>query len=173
MKKFLFLLFFMSSLMSYSRTFEVAYIKSAVNKNFCIDLAGGVPGYGKNIHCWSFWGGDPQKWVLQPLGRNIYMIRSYQDPNYFIAYEAGAPDGPHSLKLLDDKTWKWNRQGKWYITGSNGWNRIKNWENNYWVWDLVDGNARGGTDIRLWQNNNSNAQLWYFERVGYTDIWWL
>ncbi len=50
-------------------------IRSAMNKNYVIDVAGGSRNNGTNIHLWSYHGGTNQQFVISHVRNGYYSIK--------------------------------------------------------------------------------------------------
>lgn len=140
------------------------------NGGLYIDVSGGVKKTNANINMWINNGGDNQKFkfvlsneVSDNIEGGIYEITSALDEkrNFTIS----GPAINNSKVVFNDKTslplQKWSIRKK-----ENGYYVISSAVNNSKVLDVANSGQKNGTNVLLWQNNNSSNQEWILQESG-------
>lgn len=144
---------------------ELYSITSATNTSQSLDVAGGGTSNGTNVQTYKSNNTDAQKWYLKSDGDGYYHIEaknSYLDLNI-------SNDNINTWEESDVSSQKFkftksdlNIYEKSY---EDGYYQIASVINDNLVLDAASGVTGNNTNVWLYSNNNSNAQIWYFKYI--------
>lgn len=127
------------------------FIGTKLNTNKVLDIASGKISENTNIQIYETNSTLAQKWYIKYIDNGYYAILSNKDENYALTSESlnSSNIKINSFNNLDTQRWiiRDNGNGYFSIMNKNG-NSI----------DILYGQSSNGTNVQLYQNNNSNAQ---------------
>ena len=137
--------------------------------NSCLDLAGGSTADGTNIQLWSSNSTKAQiftlnylpSFVAQNLGEHFYAnIINQKSGKAIVPTGDNAGDNVVLSTLNGNLLYKWEfiRQGDWSY-------KIVNNHSGKFL-DVNGGYSDDGTNIKVYDSHDTDAQLWYFKAVG-------
>lgn len=140
------------------------YIRSSVDPNYVIDVFECRAENLNNVHLWSYYAGESQKWYLEHVGRfdgkGVYKIHSALDYDYVLDL---APNTGNVCLYedcsLDSQKWLLKKSGK------NTYNIECYYNNGLEMLDLDGAIAVDGRNIQVYDANWTNAQYWILERA--------
>lgn len=136
-------------------------IRSAMNKNFVLDLNGPSKDNCANISLWQDNGGDNQKYKLKYVGDGFYTISSVYSGKYLdVAWASknnGANIEQYEFNGADNQKWliKKDSDGEFCIVSKC---------NNLYV-DIEAAKCANGSNALMWQYNGGNNQKFIFEKI--------
>ena len=137
----------------------VYYIKNK-NVNYALDVYNGSLYTGANIQLYSLNKTNAQKWEITHDSQGYVSFKNIGSGMYLTA----TSDNSGSNINQQQKSNGYNQ--KWIITFDvNGNLKIVSALNSDLVIDILYGNIKEGSNIQLYDSNNTNAQKWVFEYV--------
>ena len=156
------------------------YIKNHNDNNYSIDLSGGKLGNRKNIKIFNVNNSKAQKWILNYANDSYYYITSSLG-NYNIDVAGGDKTTGTNIWLYKNnksnaQKWKFVRVDDKKKLLDEGIYIIKSKLNSSNVIDLYNGDTKIKTNIQLYSNNFTWAQVWnlkyndgYYTITSYLD----
>lgn len=142
-----------------------------LNSGQALDANNGQAYNGNNVQLYETNGSNAQKWYLVNNGQGYYTIQSAINKNYVLDIDAGRTTNGTNVQL-----WKSNGSMAqlWKLTyvskvGNLKQDELKKLEgkvnvtsasNSNYVLDISGGKTTNGTNIQLYSNNLSSAQVW-------------
>ena len=151
------------------------YIKSHKNNKISLDVANGDIKNKTNIQTYSVNNTAAQKWKLNYAGNSYYYITTLKD-NYNIDVNGGSTQLGANIQIYESNNtaaqkWKFQKIDDSTKSIDDGIYIIKAQNNNNNVIDLSGGNTKNGSNIQVYSNNYTWAQLWNIEYIdGYYKI---
>lgn len=135
------------------------YLISAINPDFCLDIAGGNPQNGSKVQIWTWNKSQAQKFILVEitpvLEDGIYRIKNQKSGRYLevsnVARGANVQQGPQSASTGSQRF-------TISFDVSNGYYLIANGD---YVVDVTGGSKDKGANVQLWSFNGSMAQYYF------------
>lgn len=146
-------------------------IKCSAAKTLAVDISGGTMANGTNVIVYTANGGDNQRWILVPVpafaSGGVYELRSMLKTS-MCADVAGASDTRGANVLLyehqDGDNQKFavteEESGKWSIQAMH----------SGMFMDVNKAEAKAGTNVQQWDDNDGRAQRWKVIPYGTTTI---
>ena len=132
-------------------------IGNAADVNYRLDVNAQSRDSGANVHIWSAHNANSQKWIFWNMGNGYYTIENLNSGKYL--------DVPYGNKAAGTNIWQCN-----YIGGDpQQWRVVNNGDGTCTLVSklgnvALDMNGGGqpanGTNIQIWDRNNSTAQKW-------------
>lgn len=140
------------------------YIRSHKDSKKALDLKGGKATNNQNIQLYTNNGSKAQTWKLN-FSDNLYYFITSSINNYNIDVQSGANKVGANIQLYKNngtkaQKWKFIRQDKTTNVIKDGTYIIKNTANKSLVLDLHGANTADRTNIQIYNNNFSWAQVW-------------
>ena len=139
------------------------YIKSSTN-NKAADVAGANYRNGTNIQVYDANGTDAQKWKLQSANNSYYFITTANGRfNMDVSNGAGRVGNNiqiWSYAVTPAQMWRLERLDESTQTIEDGTYTIRSFNNNKNVLDLAGGYTKNSTNVQVYTNNFTWAQLW-------------
>ena len=155
------------------------YIRSHKNNNYSIDLSGAIASNGRNIQLYKKNTSKAQIWKFNYQSNEYYQITTVLG-NYNLDVKGANSNSGTNIQLYKNNTskaqiWKFVRVDKPQKTIEDGTYIIKSSNSNF-VFDLVGAKTDNKTNIQLYSNNFSWAQVWnikyengYYRITSYLD----
>ena len=136
-------------------------IKSAINNNYVVDVAGGSNTSGANIQLYQNEYVDNQKFIVKYLENGYYTIKAEHSNKVMDVANGGKTAGTNVWQCYENNS----DAQKWIIKESeiSGYYYIISKCNGLYL-DVANGIAANGTNIAVCYGNNSTAQKFKFEK---------
>ena len=156
-------------------------IKSALDNNFVLDVKNNDKVNKTKVQIYSSNGTEAQKWYIKDAGDGYYYIIAKNSYKYLDIADGKSANGTSIQIYTGNKT---NAQ-KFKLTPTNvneneapthiyeeGYYTINSKLANNKVLDVDNAKKANGTNVQLYQSNNSVAQIWYLKKLdnGYYAI---
>jgi mannan endo-1,4-beta-mannosidase len=122
-----------------------------------VDAAGTAN--GANVHQWSYWGGNNQKWTLTHLGSSQYRITGVQSGRVLDVAGASSADGAN-IALWD---WVSANEQKFTIAATSGGYYSVRAVHSGKAMDVSGVSTADGANIHQWTYVGGNNQQWAFQ----------
>ena len=140
-------------------------IKSAVNTDYAIDVAGASTANGANIQLYRYSGIASQQFNITYLGDGYYKILASHSNKSIDVYNAGKTIGTNVQQCEQNK----EDAQKWIIKDvGNGYYSIVSKCNGLYV-DVYNAVATNGTNIQMCNSNGLDAQKFKLEKIAETS----
>ncbi len=140
-------------------------IKSAINTDYAIDVAGASTANGANIQLYRYSGIASQQFNITYLGDGYYKILASHSNKSIDVYNAGKTIGTNVQQCEQNK----EDAQKWIIKDvGNGYYSIISKCNGLYI-DAYNAIAANGTNIQMCNSNGLNAQKFKFEKITETN----
>lgn len=150
----------------YSEVSDGIYvIHSALDKTKVLDVSGGSKYSGANIQLYTANGTSAQQFIVKHSADGNYNIYSYQSGMAVTVKDGKNINGANVLQRypLGDKSQIWNI----VPTGKGGYEIISAIGDK--TLDVSGAKTDDGTNIQIYESNGSQAQRFYFEKIGDID----
>ncbi len=159
---FIFIVFLLGMIVkSKANEFNGVYtIKSAIDSNYVLDVTGDSFDDRANIEIWSNNNENNQKFYIQNIGNNYYIIQSYNSLKCLDVYGASKENGANVIQYSNNK----GDNQKWIIkeTSDGYYNIISKYSGLYL--DIANGIMNNGTNILTWEYNGGKNQKFIIEK---------
>ena len=140
---------------------------SLLNTDKCLSIKNDNYTLGTNIELSDCNNSDLQQFEIKDLGNGYFSVVTKENSLYIDVAGARTANGTN-IALWENNG---NDAQKWYFTEVvenkkslyNGTYMLKSSMDNNKNMDVAGARTVNGTNIRLWDNNNNNAQKWYIE----------
>ena len=138
--------------------------------DYMIECAGSTPTAGTNVQFWEDDGGLDQRWVLAPVSKvvsgGIYELAPMHNPK--LRLDVMEMSNVNGTNVFAHPANGGNNQ-KFYVTDEgDGWS-IRDISSGKYV-DVDGAVFADGTNVQIWEDNDSRAQRWDLEMQGTTTV---
>lgn len=142
-------------------------IKSKINKNKCLDIKGGNFTSGNNVQIYDCNNSEAQDWIIKKQQDETYTIISRKKGIALDLAGANTNNGSNIQIYFFNKTkaqmFKLNKINEQEV--EEGIYKITSSENKNMTLDVQNGSSTPNTKVQLFNQNNTNAQFWYFQKL--------
>ncbi len=139
-------------------------IKSALNENMVLDVAGGSKSNGANVQLWQYNGVLNQKFDIKYIKDGYYEIKIAHSGKMLDVQNEGKVNGTNVQQCektnCDAQRWFIKDVGNGYYSIVSKCNGL--YLDVHWAW------ARNGANIQVCENANNNAQKFILKKIGVT-----
>lgn len=125
-----------------------------------LDVAGMGTSNGSNVHQWTYWGGENERWAVIHLGNAQYSIIGLQSGKALDVAGWGTSNGSNV------HVWSYGggANQKWMITTtSGGYYRLTPTNATGMSLDVSGASTADGANVQIWQYLGGNNQQWSFQ----------
>ena len=130
--------------------------------NARLDVAGGSKESGANVQIYTDNGSDAQKWEINLLENGCYTLKSKASGKVLDTYYDCPSSGQNVMQCtslgFSSEEWKIKDAGNGYYYLTPRWNEAL-------CLDVSEGSSKNGTNVQVYDANQSNAQKWKLTRV--------
>lgn len=139
----------------------VYIIRSALNSNKVLDIAGASDSSGANLQLYSDNGTVAQKFIIRHLGSNVYQIENLKSAKQLDVAGASTADGANVQQYVGNSSCA----QKWTIkkTSDNYYSFVSSCGNK--CLDIAGASTADGANIQLYTGNGSNAQKFSLTKI--------
>ena len=139
-------------------------IKTKLNTNKCLEVKNSNYSIYSNIQISNCNNNDNQKFIIKKTDNNYYSIISKVNHLYLDVSGASTNNGTNVQLFYNNgsnaQKWKFNLITESYKSIENGSYTIHSLLNQNKTLDVSGGNTNNGTNIQLWESNETDAQIW-------------
>ena len=136
-------------------------IKSALNTNKVLDIAGGSASNGANVQLYTGNSSNAQRFKITYLGNGYYTIQGIQSKKVLDVAGAGKANGTNVQQYAGNNS----DAQKWVIKKEkNGYYSIISKCNNLYL-DIAGASTANGTNVQMYKGNGTKSQLFLFEKI--------
>lgn len=145
-----------------------------VNSGKVLDVESGTRRSGVNVQLYQYNGTDAQLWKIESAGDGYYYLKNKL--GYYLDVSGGSANNGSNIQVYSfnrTKAQKFKlRPTTIYTLISEGNYVFQSALNNQKVIDVEGGKSQSGTNIQLWESNDTNAQKYHVQLVsmGYYKI---
>ncbi|HEY8995750.1 MAG TPA: cellulase family glycosylhydrolase [Lacunisphaera sp.] len=125
-----------------------------------LDVANAATADGSNVHQWTYFGGNNQRWTVTNVGNNQYSIIGVQSGKALDVNGGGTANGTNVL------IWSYGGAAnqKWTFTAtSGGYYRVTPTHATNMALDVNGASAADGANVQIWTYGGGNNQQWAFQ----------
>jgi aryl-phospho-beta-D-glucosidase BglC (GH1 family) len=125
-----------------------------------VDVQGTATNDGANVHQWSYYGGNSQRWTVTHLGNNVYQIIGVGSGKALEVASTSTSNGTN----VDIRTYTGANNQKWTISAtSGGYYRLTPVSSSGSALDVNGVSTADGANIHQWSWTGGNNQQWAFQ----------
>jgi endoglucanase len=125
-----------------------------------LDVASTATADGSNVHQWTYYGGNSQRWTVTHLGNNQYSIIGVQSGKALDVSGWGGSNGSN----VHIWTYTGGANQKWTITAtSGGYYRLTPTHATNMALDVNGSSNADGANVQIWNYGGGNNQQWTFQ----------
>ncbi len=150
------------------------YVISNAYPKMCLDVQGGSGKSGTNVNLYHYNGTDAQKWRFYSAGNGYYSIMN-KCGNY-LDVSGGAAKNDTNVQVYekngtDAQKWKLVKTESQYVNIANSLYSLYSKVGNNFVLDISGAGTADGTNIQIYQGNDSIAQKFKIQAAA--DGWYI
>lgn len=143
-------------------------IRSALNENMVLDIAGGSTANNANIQLYEYNRSKAQQFVIVNDAKGYVTIKNVGSGK-FMAVDGKGWNADNVLQSAQSNAWN----QKWIIMRTNNTYRIVSALNDSFVLDITAALAVNGSNIQIYESNGSKAQQFTFSSLHNDDSLWI
>jgi aryl-phospho-beta-D-glucosidase BglC (GH1 family) len=125
-----------------------------------VDVQGTATTDGANVHQWTYYGGNSQRWTVTHLGNNVYQIIGVGSGKALEVASTSTANGTN----VDIRTYSGANNQKWTISAtSGGYYRLTPVSSSGSALDVSGVSTADGANIHQWSWTGGNNQQWAFQ----------
>ena len=130
--------------------------------NARLDVAGGSQENGANVQIYTDNGSAAQQWIINAIGNGYYTLTSKGSGKVLDTYYSYSSSGQNVMQFAScgyySEQWKFKNAG-------DGYYYLIPRSNETLCLDVSEGSSQSGTNVQIYDANQSNAQKWKLTRV--------
>ena len=122
-----------------------------------VDVQGAATNDGANVHQWTYYGGNNQRWTLTHLGSNVYQITGVASGKALEVASTSTANGTN----VDIRGYNGANNQRWTISAtSGGYYRLSPVSSSGSALDVSGVSSNDGANIQQWSWTGGNNQQW-------------
>jgi hypothetical protein len=139
----------------------ISYLLRAKHSGKVLDVGRASTDNGANVHQWTYWGGDNQKWLLQDAGNGSYYLKAKHSGKYLDVSAVSTATGAnvHQWAFTGAANQQWELQD-----AGNGYYYLKAKHSGKYL-DVAGVSTADGANVWQWTFTGAANQQWKLEQV--------